>query len=324
LPFLIQSAKTSYCAEERIPVLSLLIRAETPLASTMILHFMLPSEVLTPSLVIPLKLALTQISAPFFFACSATCLSKSLEILEQYSNRITILSQANQGLAAALNAAIKKIDGLWFKWLSPDDILYPNAIEILLQEAKKLPKNTIVYSNWELIDEKASLLGNFFESNYNNLEKFEFNVRLLDGQQINVNTTLIPTSLFKSGCLIQNLEDPVAIDYDFFLRAGIVYDASFHLIPNTLLKYRIHTKQLSHKNISKSLSYISLIRNQILSTLANSKKDQYLTSLQEYKKKKPLTKKTMELGLQVVSNTLPSWLSDRLIVLYLNKFRRTR
>jgi len=34
----------------------------------MILHFMLPSEVSTPSFVISLKLVLTQISAPFFFA----------------------------------------------------------------------------------------------------------------------------------------------------------------------------------------------------------------------------------------------------------------
>ena len=78
---------------------------------------------------------------------------KSQEILKQYSDKIKIISHSNQGLAASLNIAIKKIEGKWFKWLSPDDILYPNAIEILLNETKKLAENTIVYSDWELIDE---------------------------------------------------------------------------------------------------------------------------------------------------------------------------
>jgi len=249
---------------------------------------------------------------------------KSLEILKQYSDKITIASQPNQGLAAALKVSIKKMNGKWFKWLSPDDILYLDAIEILVNEAKKQQENTIVYSNWELIDENNKKLRNFSESNYNHLGNFEFNVRLLDGQQINVNTTLIPSSLFDKGCLVRHLKDPVAIDYDFFLRAGILYGVRFYLISKILLKYRIHTNQLSHQNTLKSLSYLSEIRNQILSELDKSKRDQYLTALKEYNKKKPLPKKTMELGLRLTTYTLPDWVTDRLIIFYLNKIRRTR
>ncbi|MCH9030151.1 MAG: hypothetical protein IH819_11200, partial [Bacteroidetes bacterium] len=95
------------------------------------------------------------------------------------------------------------------------------------------------------IDENNKKLRDFSEPNYNKLSNFDFNVRLLDSQQINVNTTLIPSYLFEKGCLIQELEDPVAIDYDLFLRAGILYNFNFHLIPKPLIKYRIHTKQLS-------------------------------------------------------------------------------
>ena len=105
---------------------------------------------------------------------------KSLDILQQFSDKITVISQPNQGLAVALNAGIKKIHGKWFKWFSPDDVLYPDAIEILVNEAKKLQENTIIYSNWELIDEKNKKLRDFSESNYNKLSNFEFNVRLLD------------------------------------------------------------------------------------------------------------------------------------------------
>jgi len=178
----------------------------------------------------------------------------SAKILKEYSDRITIISQSNQGLASALNSGIKKIKGKWFKWFSPDDILYPDAIETLVKEAKNQQENSIIYSNWELIDENGNKLRNFSESNYNNLEKFDFNVRLLDGQLINVNTTLIPCSLFERGCRILELKDPVAIDYDFFLRAGILYDTKFYLISKNLIKYRVHSEQLSHKKISHSLN----------------------------------------------------------------------
>ena len=58
----------------------------------------------------------------------------SLKILEKYSDKITILSQTNEGLTSALNLGIKKMNGHWFKWFSPDDILYPEAIEILVHE----------------------------------------------------------------------------------------------------------------------------------------------------------------------------------------------
>jgi len=58
--------------------------------------------------------------------------------LKNFHSRITILSQPNQGLASALNMGIKHIKGKWFKWFSPDDILYPNAIETLVNNAKQL------------------------------------------------------------------------------------------------------------------------------------------------------------------------------------------
>ncbi len=248
----------------------------------------------------------------------------SKKILQQYQDKITVFSQKNQGLAKALDVAINRINGKWFKWFSPDDILLPDAIEMLVSTAKNLPENTIVYSDWEIINENGERLRYFKETNYNDLSSFEFNVRLLDGQQINVNTTLIPTSLFERGCLIRQLEDPVAIDYDFFLRAGMLYDTRFHHIPLPLLKYRIHENQLSHKNISKSLSYVSKIKNNVLSMLQDSKKDQYLIALREYNKQKSLQKKIMDLGLKIITRALPNWVADHLLVFYLNNIRRTR
>ena len=246
----------------------------------------------------------------------------SPDILERYSDKINIISQKNQGLASALNLGISEMKGNWLKWFSPDDVMYPNAIEILIDETKNHSGNTIFYSNWNIIDDTGNTLREFYESNYNELSEFDFNVRLLDGQQINVNTTLIPYNLLEKYS-VQDLDDPVAIDYDFFLHSALLHDIKFHLISKSLIKYRIHSDQLSHKNISKTLDYISDIKNEILGQLDDSLSAKYTKELELYQKTKPIKRKTMELGMKLLSLT-PSYITDRILVLYLNKLRHNR
>ena len=246
----------------------------------------------------------------------------SLDILKKYSDKVHIFSQKNKGLATALNLGIGKIKGNWLKWVSPDDVMFTNTIETLVCEAKKHSYDTILYSNWNIIDAAGNTLREFHESNYNEISDFDYNIRLLDGQQINVNTTLIPSQLFEKYS-IQNLNDPVAIDYDFFLRVGLLHGVKFHLIQKPLVKYRIHSDQLSHKNIIKTLDYISKIRNQILSQLDDSSRAIYIHGLEQYQKTKPVIRKTMEFGMKLLSST-PSWASDRLLTFYLNKIRLSR
>ena len=246
----------------------------------------------------------------------------SLQILQDYSDRLKIFSQENNGLYSALKVGISKIHGKWCKWFSPDDVLYPNAIEIQVNEAKKYPDNTILYSNWNIIDETGKLLREFCESDNNDLSRFEYNVRLLYGQQINVNTALIPSILFqKPG--VRNLDESVAIDYDFFLNSAIFHDVKFHLIPQPLVKYRIHTDQLSHKNISKTLDFISNLKDELLMKLDESLRNKYNFGIDEYKKIQPKKNKTLEFGMKLLSST-PSWVSDRILTLYLNKIRHNR
>ena len=245
----------------------------------------------------------------------------SLEILKSFSDKITIISQENRGLASALNVGIKKMNGKWFKWFSPDDVMLSHTIETLVDTAKKFP-NTIVYSNWEIIDEKNNKLRDFYESNYNELSNFEYNVRLLDGQKINVNTSLIPSTLFEK-CSMRELDDPVAVDYDFFLHAALLYDIKFYLIQESLIKYRIHTKQLSHKNISKTLDYTSILKDEIFQHLDKSSRNKFLIGLELYQNSKSLKQKIMMFGMKLLSS-LPSYVSDKFFIFYLNKIRQGR
>ena len=246
----------------------------------------------------------------------------SPDILERYSDKINIISQKNQGLASALNLGISKMKGSWFKWFSPDDVMYSNTIETLIDEAKNHPDNTIIYSNWNIIDDTGNILREFHESNYNELSEFDFNLRLLDGQQINVNTTLIP-AIFLKKYGIRELDEPVAIDYDFFLRSALLHDVKFHLISQPLVNYRIHSAQLSHKNISKTLNYISEIKDEILMKLDEPLRIKYNHGLEQYKKTKPTKTKTLEFGMKLLSSA-PTWASDKVLMLYLNKIRHNR
>ena len=246
----------------------------------------------------------------------------SLEILKKYSKKIKIFSQKNQGLASALNFGISNMNGSWFKWFSPDDVMYPYTIKTLVDEIKKHSDNIIFYSNWNIVDDSGKILRNFQESDYNKLSSFDYNVRLLDGQQINVNTTLIPSFLFEKNP-IRKLKDPVAIDYDFFLRVGLLNNTKFHLVSKSLIKYRIHSKQLSHKNISNTLDYISDIKNEILLKLDETTYVKYIDKLKQYQKAKSPKKKTMNLGMKLLSSS-PSWMSDRILTFYLNKIRQSR
>jgi len=246
----------------------------------------------------------------------------SLEILKKYSDKVNVFSQKNNGLASSLNLGISKMKGYWFKWFSPDDVMYPYTIETLVDEAKKHPDNTIIYSNWNIIDDAGNIIREFCESKYNKLSEFDYNIRLLDGQQINVNTTLILSSLFDKYSIREH-DDPVAIDYDFFLSSALLYNVKFHLISKPLVQYRIHSDQLSHKNISKTLDYISEIKSEILIQLNKSLQTRYIHELEQYQKNKPTTRKTMEFGMKLLSSS-PSWVSDSILTFYLNKIRRGR
>ena len=103
-----------------------------------------------------------------------------------------------------------------------------------------------------------------------------------------------------------------------------MFGVGFHLIPKVLIKYRIHTNQLSHKTISNSLSYQTKVRDNIISQLDDSQQNSYQTALNQYNKTKSISKKTMEIGLKFMKKTFPEEITDKILIYYLNKIRRSR
>lgn len=243
---------------------------------------------------------------------------RSLDILERYSNKIKIISKKNGGTASALNLGIKNMTGEWFKWLSADDVLYPNAIKELIDTAKLLPdKKYILYSNYDIIDSHGKIIDRKTEPNYNELDSFSMNVILLDHFIGNGTTSLIHKSIIDEFGMF-NETIGYKEDYELWLRYKVFHNCGLHLVPKNLAKYRVHEKQLTKENVTISLSQSNTIRKYILDKLAPEERKKYEKALIEYKKTKPLTSRGRHTFRDIMLKILPKSVSGFILKSYMN------
>lgn len=245
----------------------------------------------------------------------------STKILEKFQDKIIILKKENGGTASALNAGIKIMKGEWFKWLSSDDILKKDAVEVLISEAKKLgedAKSCIFYSNYDIIDNSGNKIGENIQSNYNNLTKFEQNVILLDHFYGNGTTSLMHKSIFKR-CGLFDEKIGFKDDYEFWLRCCVLYGYTLHLIPKNLAKYRVHEQQLTKKKFDVNLKQSQTIKSFIQKQILSDQKTKYLEALREYQKQKPLNVRIRRQIRDVMFRILPKSASNKILETYLNK-----
>jgi len=240
----------------------------------------------------------------------------SLRILEKYSDKIKIINQENGGVASALNTGIKNMTGEWFKWLSADDLLYPNAIEELMLEAGKLKdkKHTILYGDFDFIDDKGEIIDHMNEPNYNQLTDFEFNVILLDHLVGNGTTCLIHKStidefgMFKEGIDFE--------DYELWLRYCLIHKCRLKLVPKAIAKYRIHKGQLTKAKLNRGIEAREELKQTILEKLSSEERSKYQIELKKYKKNKSFLDKSKFFVRYSLFKKLPSPVSNKILNLY--------
>ena len=119
---------------------------------------------------------------------------KTKAIAESYGDKIRYFEKENGGVSTALNLAIEKMTGEYFSWLSHDDMYYPNKIEREMEELKKYDDNTILYSNFDLINEKGEKTRSIYLDH--NMLTAKSDYAVLRGA-IGGITLLIPKKVFK-------------------------------------------------------------------------------------------------------------------------------
>ena len=170
--------------------------------------------------------------------CDDVSTDRTYKILEKYGDKIKLLRHDwNAGPAFTLNSCIKQAKGEWIKWLSADDVLYPESIDMLMEHATD--HKTIYYTHYTIIDKFGNYIKRFTEP-----ERVESDLwKLFYG---NGSSSIIHRDVFElCGLFDENLRH--SEDYEFWLRATQLYGVRLRLIPEYTLKYRRHPDQLTNK-----------------------------------------------------------------------------
>ena len=156
----------------------------------------------------------------------------------------------NGGTGAALNDGIKAAKGEYIHWLSADDVMYPDCVRDMMlfgaEDHYQKRKDTIFYSDYDIIDERGSFIGEFIEPN-RDANDLEIKVKELWSHFYgNGSTTLIHRNVFrKCGLFDDNLKH--SEDYEFWLRATQLFHVDMIRVPIKTIKYRNHPDQLTNK-----------------------------------------------------------------------------
>lgn len=162
----------------------------------------------------------------------------SLEIIKKYQQsdgRIQIISRENKGLAYSLNEGISLASGDWIARMDADDIALPTRFE-----------NQLSWLNFSGADICGTWI-EFFDSASSKVQKYPqtdlaIKVGLLFGCML-----AHPTVMAKAALMKQFQYDSAwnkAEDYELWTRIALS-GAKMTNIPMTLLRYRIHSSQIS-------------------------------------------------------------------------------
>jgi glycosyltransferase involved in cell wall biosynthesis len=79
------------------------------------------------------------------------------DVCRRYGAKVRYIRKRNGGVASALNKGISEMQGEWLKWLSSDDYLQPEAVELLLRKAQDVNAK-IVYSSFRMVDVNGKVI----------------------------------------------------------------------------------------------------------------------------------------------------------------------
>jgi glycosyltransferase involved in cell wall biosynthesis len=238
----------------------------------------------------------------------------SADILAKYSDQVQIIHKKQGGVASARNAGIQIARGEWIKLLDNDDILYPNAIIDLIEAASQIDtKNKILYGHADYIDSDGKIIGQLIEPNYNALNSFEANTILLDHNIGIPSTWLIHKSVIDHCGLFD--EETEHDDYEYHLRACLLFDCRFPLVEKKIIQYRFHSRQFTWQVMRKYKDQDE-VAMKILNRLDPDQKNKYVAALNEFRASRSLFEKVAYF-FRPVLKYLPIRLEIGMRVLYL-------
>lgn len=158
----------------------------------------------------------------------------TVEILKQYENTYDLkwISQPDNGQSDALNKGFAAANGDIVGWLNSDDTYMPNTVSTVVDALGANSDVGWVYGDGYWIDEKGSVLS------IKRSGPYSYEDLLCREMYITQPATFFRREVFdKVGFLDEEIH--TTMDYDFFLRIGLYFDAEY--IPQVLATRRLHS-----------------------------------------------------------------------------------
>lgn len=176
------------------------------------------------------------------------------DVCSSFGVDIRYFEKSNGGRASALNVGIAHMRGTWFKWLSGDDVLKPQSLEVLLMKAKETGDH-VTYGDWEMIDEKGTSTGIFRERSFDYHE--DFCIALFDGFIGKASATLIRSTCFRRTGFF---DTSLRFGEDYLMWFKLAKHYRFVHVPEVVAACRCHRRFLADNNPRRILWNDSQIR----------------------------------------------------------------
>jgi glycosyltransferase involved in cell wall biosynthesis len=159
----------------------------------------------------------------------------SLEIVNQalleWGGSFQVISQTNQGEAAAVNTAFRASAGEFVTVLNSDDLVDPNLYTRALEALSIYPECVVAYPDWRIIDKAGIVRRDVTTSDYS-FEKLAGFLECIPG----------PGAVIRRSSIVDYLRDPrykYMSDLDMWIRLSEHGD--FQRIPVSLASWRDHS-----------------------------------------------------------------------------------
>lgn len=173
-------------------------------------------------------------------------------VLARYGNRIRVIRQANQGAAAARNAALQASYGDYIAFLDADDLWAPHKLGIQIRHLETHADVDLVYSAWKVVESGAAMAqasAAIASATSHIVDKggsgWLYNQLLMDCV-IHTTTVVMRRKLLQT----VGLFDPElrrGQDYDYWLRASRV--TRIDKLHEALSIYRLHETNISSQPV---------------------------------------------------------------------------
>lgn len=161
--------------------------------------------------------------------------------------------------APVLNRSVREAKGKFWTWCPADDIWNHNLLQKKLDFSAKCGHNSVLYSDFDIIDQDGNFIGTTICSNYS---KEEFAALVWKQSPIGFTGIWIPLSVFEEVGFFP--EDPNIFSEDFYwMIKATIHDVCFQRVPEVLYSKRKHSSSTTSKNLHKMEEQVQSIRKEL-------------------------------------------------------------